>query len=134
MAKVVLHWNGELELLVRRVQYPGKNTGWLGVGEKSNVWLIVRNYGYWICDCSDAASSTNAQLVQTACDVMHSCGSMEQGFKNAAAGLRDGRAGYPVIDVSDVDVTDRLAVAKVVEKVLLTDWLHSQKQKGGTNA
>lgn len=142
MTKIAFHKNDEVEVILHRITFPGKNTGWLGVGEHSNVWLITRNLGYWITqlnglaeDMADAnkRASRTSEIRKIAHTVMDTDGSLEKGFELAASGLRDGRAGYQIVDVGDVDPTDRMAVMRALERKLLQEYIDSRKEREGSN-
>lgn len=130
MSHVVMHKNGEIECIVQRIQYPGKNTGWLGVGERNNVWLITGPVGYWICDWKEAGADSvdRKKLVQFTRQIMETEASMETAMTRAAAGVRDGRAGYQVIDVGDIDITDRTNLYHAIERIVLTEWFNGRKE------
>lgn len=96
----VRHKTNEDELIAHRLMFPGKNTGWLGVGEHGNVWLITGSCAYWICDihAEGLTAKNKKEIVAIAERVMKTDGSMETAFKRAtgARSDRDFRTGYRV--------------------------------------
>ena len=98
---LVVHKTDEVELIVRRLVFPGKNTGWLGVGSCGNVWLINGNAAYWICDivAEGYTVKDKKKIVLLAKHVMQTDGSMETAFNRAISGVkeRDFRCGYRIV-------------------------------------
>lgn len=96
----VRHKTDEDELIVKRFSFPGKNTGWLGVGAHGNVWLITRTTAYWICDIQTEEIDKNdkKKIVAFAKRVMETEGSLDTAFKRATRAVKekDFRGGYRV--------------------------------------
>jgi hypothetical protein len=135
MIHVAAHKDGDVEAIVHRLHFPGKNTGWLGVGEHDNVWLVIRGWGYWIThlprladDLTDGQrrASLIREVRQIADGVMATEGSMDEAFRHAADGLRDGRAGYKIFYIGgqpagvDLDLA-REAAKNCVRRHLRTE-------------
>ena len=137
MIHVAVHKDGQLEAIIHRVQFPGKDTGWLAVGEDDNVWLVVRGWGYWIChlnkladDMADRSkkAARTYELRQIASGIMASDGSLDAAFENAAAGLRDGRAGYRILYVESPVGIEEPSLCREVAKACVRRTL---KEGGG---
>ena len=125
MIHVAAHKDGDVEAIVHRLHYPGKNTGWLGVGEHDNVWLVTRGWGYWItqlprlaADLTDGQrrASLIREVRQIANGVMATEGTLDAAFANVAANLRDGRAGYKIFYVGGQPAGVDLALARAAAK------------------
>lgn len=102
-AHVIEHKDRGWEHITVRIQYPGKNTGWLGVGVHGNVWLIQGPTAMWICDIHDEGFTfaDRKKIVEFAKPIIE--GSLEQAYRDAAAGIKNPRCGYRV-SVFDSDL------------------------------
>ena len=96
----VRHKTNEDELIEHRLMFPGKDTGWLGVGVHGNVWLISGPTAYWICDIHAEGLTTKnkKEIVAIAERVLKTDGSLERAYKRASGQIneRDFRCGYRV--------------------------------------
>lgn len=105
----VRHKTDEDELIVKRLAFPGKNTGWLGIGAHGNVWLISGTTGYWICDLHEEELTPNdrVKILTIAKRVMATDGSIETAFKRVTNNIKekDFRGGYRVGIITNKEET-----------------------------